>query len=216
MAECQSADIAGYRYSDGGQTCAHAYLLPVVFAIIEGEVRRRGAGARVFDLGCGNGVVASAIAKRGLTVTGVDPSTEGIDQAKRNYPDLSLHIGSAYDDLAAAYGQFDILVSLEVVEHVYAPRDYARSAYQLLRPGGLAIISTPYNGYLKNLAIAALGGFDRHVTALWDHGHIKFWSVKTLTTLLGEAGFNEIKFSFAGRVPWLAKSMIACARRPTP
>lgn len=214
MPEPRVADITGYRYPDADHSCAHAYLLPRAFAVLDGEVQRRGADLRVFDLGCGSGVVASAIAKRGFTVMGVDPSTEGIDQANRNFPDLTLRLGSAYDDLAATYGQFDILISLEVVEHVYAPRDYARCAYQLLKPGGLAVFSTPYNGYLKNLAIAVLGGFDRHATALWDHGHIKFWSVRTLTTLLGEVGFNEIKFSFAGRTPWLAKSMIALARRP--
>jgi 2-polyprenyl-6-hydroxyphenyl methylase/3-demethylubiquinone-9 3-methyltransferase len=105
------------------------------------------------------------------------------------------------------------VLSLEVVEHVYAPRDYARTVFDLLEPGGVAIISTPYHGYWKNLALAVTGRMDAHFTALWDHGHIKFWSITTLSELLREAGFVDVRFERVGRVPALAKSMIAVARR---
>jgi 2-polyprenyl-3-methyl-5-hydroxy-6-metoxy-1,4-benzoquinol methylase len=105
------------------------------------------------------------------------------------------------------------LLSLEVVEHVYFPRKFAACAYALLEPGGTAIISTPYHGYLKNLVLAATGAMDSHFTALWDHGHIKFWSMRTLGELLREAGFRQIDFRRVGRVPALAKSMIAVARK---
>lgn len=55
---------------------------------------------------------------------------------------------------------------------------------------------------------------DAHFTALWDHGHIKFWSMKTLTLLLEEAGFRDIRFERLGRIPALAKSMVAVVRKP--
>ncbi len=80
--------------------------------------------------------------------------------------------------------------------------------------GGAAVVSTPYHGYWKNLALAVSGKMDAHFTALWDHGHIKFWSEKTLRVLLEEAGFRDIRFRRVGRVPALAKSMIAVARKP--
>ncbi|MBX3435495.1 MAG: methyltransferase domain-containing protein [Pirellulales bacterium] len=105
------------------------------------------------------------------------------------------------------------MISLEVVEHVYAPRDYAATLFSLVEPGGIAIVSTPYHGYLKNLALAATGAMDRHFTALWDHGHIKFWSIATLTQLLEEAGFARVRFLRVGRFAPLAKSMIAVAER---
>ena len=54
---------------------------------------------------------------------------------------------------------------------------------------------------------------DAHFTALWGHGHIKFWSVKTLGELLREAGFIDIPFERVGRVPPLAMAMIAIARK---
>lgn len=75
-------------------------------------------------------------------------------------------------------------------------------------------MSTPYHDYWKNLALSITGRMDAHSTALWDHGYIKFWSIRTLPGLLHEAGFADIRFERVGRVPALAKSMIAIARRP--
>lgn len=63
--------------------------------------------------------------------------------------------------------------------------------------------------------MALSGTLDRHFTALWDHGHIKFWSMPTLTTLFEEAGFSAIRFERVGRIPPLAKSMIAVALKIT-
>jgi len=102
---------------------------------------------------------------------------------------------------------------LEVVEHLYDPRLYAKTMFDLVRPGGGVVVSTPYHGYLKNLALAASGKMDQHFTALWDGGHIKFFSIETLSRLLSEAGFVDLRFARAGRIPALAKSMICCARK---
>ena len=208
------SSISGYAYANAQNTHAHAYLLPSVNAELAVVKERLPTPPRLFDLGCGNGSVGAQLAKQGWSVTGVDPSVEGIVEGRRAYPDLQLEEGSAYDDLAAKYGCFPVVLSLEVVEHVYAPKDYARTLFDLVEPGGTAIVSTPYHGYLKNLALAATGKMDRHYTALWDHGHIKFWSIPTLTTLLTEAGFQTIRFHRVGRIPALAKSMIAVAEKP--
>jgi 2-polyprenyl-3-methyl-5-hydroxy-6-metoxy-1,4-benzoquinol methylase len=207
-------EITGYVYRDPNHSCAHSFLMPTVFDELDKLSKSIKGGARLFDLGCGNGSVANALVQKGWDVTGVDPSIEGIQQANVAYPTLKLKNGSAYDDLAAQYGQFPVLLSLEVIEHVYAPRLYAKTAFDLLQPGGVAIISTPYHGYWKNLVMALTGKMDSHFTALWDHGHIKFWSMKTLSALLSEAGFVDIRFKRVGRIPVLAKSMIAIAKKP--
>jgi 2-polyprenyl-6-hydroxyphenyl methylase/3-demethylubiquinone-9 3-methyltransferase len=209
----QARDISGYRYPHARPGHAHAYLLPTATKALDSHFAN-GKKRRVFDLGCGNGSVASYFVERGYDVVGVDPSAEGVAQAKVAYSHIRIEQGSAYDDLARKYGTFPAVISLEVVEHVYAPRDYAKSIFRLLEPGGIAVISTPYHGYLKNLAIAASNQFDRHVNPLWDHGHIKFWSRHTLSKLLEETGFVEISFFRVGRIPVLAKSMIAVAKKP--
>ena len=200
-----------YVWEDACPTNATGYILPELVRLL----RLNLSGAqRIFDLGCGNGSVAQALTLLGHEVVGVDPSEMGIQQARTHYPNLRLELGSAYDDLAAKYGTFPCVISLEVVEHVYSPRLYAATLFSLVEKGGVAIISTPYHGYWKNLVMALFGRMDHHFTVLWDHGHIKFWSFKTLKTLLEEAGFRDIRFKRVGRIPLFAKSMIAIAKKP--
>lgn len=204
--------IAGYRYSDALTNTSHRVLLPALREELGALAATR--QRRLFDLGCGNGSVAALLHHEGWEVCGVDPSSEGIAAANLTFPQLRLEQGSAYDDLAARFGRFPVVISLEVVEHVYAPRHYARTLFDLVEPGGTAIVSTPFHGYFKNLALAVSGKMDDHFTALWDHGHIKFWSYRTLTTLLTEAGFERIRFRRVGRIAPLAHSMIAIVHRP--
>ena len=201
----------GYRWQHATHSISHAYLLPALLYELESLSPKQ---MRIFELGSGNGSIANLLTGKGWDVTGVDPATEGISQAQVHYPHIKLAVGSSNDDLATEYGQFPIVISLEVVEHVYAPRHFAATLYSLLEPGGTAIISTPYHGYLKNLALAITGKMDQHFTALWDHGHIKFWSRQTLSDLLCRAGFQSIRFVRIGRIPAMAKSMIAIAKRP--
>jgi 2-polyprenyl-3-methyl-5-hydroxy-6-metoxy-1,4-benzoquinol methylase len=208
--------IGGYKYETGGLNDSHSFLLPTLLLELAKIGKRLDAENQprsVFDLGCGNGSVGEQLRMLGWNVVGVDPSSDGIQLAHSHFPDLNVSLGSAYEDLAKRFGQFPVAISLEVVEHVYAPREFARRLYELVESGGTAILSTPYHGYLKNLALAVCGRMDAHFTALWDHGHIKFWSKDTLSALLHEAGFRDLRFRLVGRIPPLAKSMVVIARK---
>lgn len=198
-----------YGYDHAQLGCQHVYLLPAIDAVIK-ELNPD----RVFELGCGNGSVAAWLHGKSIEVKAIDASESGVEQAKKEFPGIHFAVRSAYDDLASEYGRFPVVLSLEVVEHLFSPRDFAKNVFDLVEPGGYAVISTPYHGYFKNLALALTGKLDAHFTALWDGGHIKFWSRKTLTELLKEAGFSEIDYRYAGRMPALAKSMIAIAKKP--
>ena len=199
-----------YRYHSADPTHSNGYLWEPLRRIV---TEHKLADARIFEVGCGNGATSDMLSKLGYQVTAVDPSCSGIEHASSAYPHVSFHQGSAYDDLSSDYGTYPIVVSLEVVEHCFWPRKYAKCVYELLEPGGTAIISTPYHGYWKNLALALAGKFDHHWSPLWDGGHIKFWSEKTLSSLLAEVGFTSIEFVRVGRIPPLAMSMIAIARK---
>jgi 2-polyprenyl-6-hydroxyphenyl methylase/3-demethylubiquinone-9 3-methyltransferase len=74
-------------------------------------------------------------------------------------------------------------------------------------------MSTPYHGYLKNLAISLVNGWDRHFEVHRDGGHIKFFSKRTLGRMAEEVGFGRQKFYGVGRLPWLWKSMILVAMK---
>lgn len=211
MSNCGST--SEYKYTHSGHIQHHDYILPCLLDALK-DIDAKVDGRRLLDLGCGNGSIAHVLAAHGYEVVGVDPSAEGVSIARSAHPDLEIYRGSAYDDLVGAYGHFDVLVSIEVVEHLYDPRKFAANIHSLLKPGGYAIITTPYHGYWKNLAMALSGKLDNHFTVLWDHGHIKFWSIDTLTTLLLEAGLVDIEFRRIGRIPPLAKVMVAIARKP--
>lgn len=202
-------DNAGYPWRSAEPTSAHVYLWPAVRRILADGIAD-GRARRVFDLGCGNGATARALAAEGWEVAGVDPSQEGIAFARDS--GLDLRVGSAYDDLAAEFGHWPFVLCLEVVEHLYFPHRLARTLFELCEPGALAIVSTPYHGYLKNLALSLVpGAWDRHHDPLSDHGHIKFWSMCTLRALLLCAGFRAVHFYRTGRIPGFAKSMVAVA-----
>ena len=105
---------------------------------------------------------------------------------------------------------------MEVIEHLYSPRTFAAFVRSILEAngGGRFILTTPYHGYLKNLSIALAGKADRHYSALWEGGHIKFWSRRTLAILLREAGFRNMAFTGAGRIPYLWRHMVFSAEAP--
>jgi 2-polyprenyl-6-hydroxyphenyl methylase/3-demethylubiquinone-9 3-methyltransferase len=201
-----------FAYETAAPNHSHQYLWPVVADF----VRRMPPRSRILDLGCGNGSMLAAFCELGLELHGVDASKSGIAQARQHYASIVFHVADLTCLLPSTLPprSFDAIISTEVIEHVFEPRCFARNAFDLLKPGGQCLITTPYHGYLKNLAMAVTGGMDRHFTALWDYGHIKFWSRRTLGVLLEEAGFQNLEFSGVGRLPWLWKSMAIRARKP--
>jgi 2-polyprenyl-3-methyl-5-hydroxy-6-metoxy-1,4-benzoquinol methylase len=207
--------VSGYRdygWSGTAGTCAAPYLVPGILS----RLAQDGAGARVLDVGCGNGHLAGHLLRRNYDVTGVDLSEEGIATARAAYPEGRFELQSAESDHLAALGgePFDVVISTEVIEHLYSPASFARACYAALRPGGLLLVTTPDHNWLKNVLIAATGRFDNHVNPNFEGGHIKFFSRGSLGRLLTEAGFVSCEFAGLGRVPLIAKSLLASARRP--
>lgn len=200
----------GLTHSQAGGAHTNGYLeVPMLAAL--GDV----SGKSLLDIGCGTGVLTAVAAAHGASTVGIDVSESGIELARATYPALEWARLSAYDDLRDLLGRdFDAVISMEAIEHLYDPRLFLKQAHGVLKPGGLLVLSTPYHGYLKNVALAITGRLDAHFTVLWDGGHIKFFSWKTLTRALDEAGFVDCRFWGAGRVPGLWKSMVVSARRP--
>ena len=201
-----------YEFANAAESHMHRHFMPHIFAFA-GELK---LGTRVLDVGCGNGAACGEFIHRGCKVVGIDLSRPGIELARRNHPQGGFELLGAELDILQRLGEspFDIVISTEVVEHLYSPRDWAQGCFQALKPGGFLICTTPYHGYLKNLFISLAGKWDTHANPLWDGGHIKLWSKRTLSTLLTEAGFAGIEFRAAGRMPGLWMTMIAKARRP--
>lgn len=166
----------------------------------------------ILDLGCGNGSFANTLIAKGYEVYGTDASKQGINLANEINPEHFFIQDLSSDDLPSPLQgiKFDTIISTEVIEHLYDPRTFIAFAKKILvkNGGGEIILSTPYHGYLKNLLIAVSGKWDSHANPLWDGGHIKLWSKKTLSSLLKEQGFTVTHFIGCGRLPYLWKSMV--------
>jgi SAM-dependent methyltransferase len=186
--------------------------------LLEQIVREQPGVRSICDLGCGNGYLAGRLGKLGYRVVGVDASTSYLDVARRHYASDNVSFRRAVFGVDAASelpdeGAFDLVISSDVIEHLYRPADLIDTAARLLRPGGILVAGTPYHGYLKNVAISVLNKWDQHHTVHWPGGHIKFFSVKTLSELVANAGFSGIHFRFYGRAPWLWKNMICISTK---
>jgi 2-polyprenyl-3-methyl-5-hydroxy-6-metoxy-1,4-benzoquinol methylase len=198
-----------YAYHSVQDGWAHSYVVPSLRRML-GTIPKV-----VLDLGCGNGAVARALLADGHDVYGVDASESGIAIASREAPGRFFVLDVATGKLPSQLSEkkFDAVISTEVIEHLYDPRGFLDFAKSLLPSGGALIVSAPYHGYLKNVALAVTGKLDSHFTALWDGGHIKFFSRKTLEELLRERGFLVESFVGAGRLPWLWRSMLIKAKK---
>lgn len=102
------------------------------------------AGKRVLDVGCGAGLLCEPLARLGATVTGVDAAQENVAAAKTHAEGGGLAIDYRCGDLASlGLGQFDLVTSMEVIEHVADKPAFAAALAASLAPGGLMVLSTP-------------------------------------------------------------------------
>ena len=152
-------------------------------------------GLRILDIGCGGGLLSEPMARLGAVVVGADA-------APRNIPVAQLHADAAgltidyrhttAEDLAAAGEQFDVILNMEVVEHVADPLAYLTACQMLLKPKGLMICST-LNRNSKSFVMAIIGA---EWVMRWlpkgTHDWAKFITPDELYDLLRRAGLNPV------------------------
>ncbi|MEK6749680.1 MAG: class I SAM-dependent methyltransferase [Pseudomonadota bacterium] len=200
-----------FIWEKGGETTSNNLVKEPILRLL-----RRYTPVKLLDLGCGNGALTTAIHTHGFDVAGCDYSTSGIALAQRQYSNHNINFfqHDLQHPLANAHvNQYDTVISSEVIEHLLLPRTLMSNAYSALKPGGKFILTTPYHGYCKNLALALSGHFDKHWHPLRDYGHIKFFSKSTITQLFEEHCFDVIHFETLGRFPAFARSMLVCGQK---
>lgn len=118
------------------------------------------AGFRLLDIGCGGGLLAEPMRRLGFEVVAVDAAERNIGTARAHAAQVGLDIdyraATAEQLLAEAEPPFDLILNMEVVEHVADPGDYLRSTARLLKPGGMMIVAT-LNRTAKAFALAVVG-----------------------------------------------------------
>ena len=153
--------------------------------------RRPFAGLRFLDIGCGGGLLTEPMARLGATIVGVDPSEKNIKTASVHAGEMGLAIdyraGTA-EDLASAGELFDVILNMEVIEHVSDPRAFTATCCAMLKPKGLMFVAT-LNRTLKSFGLAIIGaeyilGWLPKGTHQWE----KFITPEELKGWLGENG----------------------------
>lgn len=153
------------------------------------------AGLRLLDIGCGGGLLSEPMARLGATVVGADAAPRNIPVAQSHAEQSGLDIDYRHttaEALAAAGEQFDVVLNMEVVEHVASPLDYLTACRQLLKPGGLMICST-LNRNAKSFMMAIVGA---EWVMRWlpkgTHDWAKFITPDELYGLLRQAGLDPV------------------------
>ncbi|OUU51303.1 MAG: hypothetical protein CBC25_05780 [Pelagibacteraceae bacterium TMED65] len=201
-------NIADYKWDlHGKPDCFNFYQRHLIQEIIKLKPKK------ILDIGSGNGYFCNILKKYCDRIDGIEPSLRGYEISKKEYSDLNFYNKSCYDNPEDFKNNYDLVISTEVIEHLYYPSKLIQFARECIKDKGYLIITTPYHGYLKNLAISIINGWDKHFTVDRDGGHIKFWSIKTLNNLLEINNFKVIKNNGVGRLPYLWKGLITLAKK---
>jgi len=116
-------------------------------------------GLRMLDIGCGAGILSEPLARLGASMVGADPSEMNIEAAKLHAEQSGLSIdyrATTAEDLSAAGEMFDVVLAMEVVEHVTDVNLFIKSCADMVKPDGLMIAAT-LNRTLKSFALAIVG-----------------------------------------------------------
>lgn len=156
--------------------------------------RRPLAGKRALDVGCGAGLLTEPLARLGAEVTGVDAAPESIAVAKAHADAQGLAIDYRAGELADLIGEgkrFDLVTSMEVIEHVADQAIFLKALVSALAPDGLLILSTPNRTPLSRLAMITLGeGLGRIPKG--THDWKKFLTPEELEAMLQADGLRVI------------------------
>ncbi len=184
-------------------------------------------GLRLLDIGCGGGLLCEPMARLGADVVGVDAAARNIPvaetHARQSGLTIDYRVGTA-EALAEAGERFDVVLNMEVVEHVADPLAFLTACATLLQPGGLHLCST-INRNPKSFAMAIVGA---EYVMRWlpkgTHDWSKFITPDELYDLLGKAGmtpvdrkgyqFNPVTWSWRISDRDLSVNYVTAARKP--
>ena len=165
------------------------------------------AGDRVLDLGSGDGSFTAAAAALGADVVGAEVAAAAIERARRRHAGLEFRLVPVDGPLPFEDGSFELVWSSEVIEHVADTARWLSEVRRVLKPAGRLLLTTPSHGRLRLL----LGGVEQFSEPLGDHLHL--YTLRSLSGLLVDFGFGDVRVRRSGGPPWLRRLLLASAAR---
>jgi methionine biosynthesis protein MetW len=163
-----------------GLSAAHRHVLDLV-----------PPGARVLDVGCAEGYLAAELARRGCSVVGIEPDARAAAIAReRGINVLEFDVEEVALDATA----FDVVLFVDVLEHLRAPEPVLRQALQ----AGSAIVSIPNIAHWTARRTLLAGRFPREDHGLFDRTHLRWFTRAGAHELAADAGFRVVQERFAG------------------
>ena len=154
------------------------------------------SGLSLLDIGCGGGLLSEPMSALGFKVTGVDASEKNIGIAKTHAAESNVDIGyiqTTAEELVAKRQGYDVILNMEVIEHVTAPAEYLRASAELVKPGGLIFVAS-LNKTLKSLLLAKLGAeYVLRWLPVGSHDWNRFVSPDSVCKTLEETGLKLMK-----------------------
>ncbi|HXE16416.1 MAG TPA: class I SAM-dependent methyltransferase [Stellaceae bacterium] len=160
-------------------------------------------GGKFLDIGCNAGFMVEAAREGGFTANGIDLDADAVTYAREHFSANAYHVGPVEGLVTEHAGQFALIHSADVIEHVPDARGFAAAIFSLLRPGGYVHLTTPDITHWRR---------PRELTA-WDGfippNHLIYYNPASLKRLLRDAGFQIVY-----RKPTLKPRIVLMARRP--
>jgi 2-polyprenyl-3-methyl-5-hydroxy-6-metoxy-1,4-benzoquinol methylase len=184
--------------------------LEVYESIVEQRFPTPDAGVRILDIGCAQATLALKLAEKGFSVTAMDIRQEFLDyaRAKHTHGAIEFVAGNFMD--VTPNGTYDAIFANQIIEHLVYPRAFLARIGSLMKPDGIAVISTPNGRYLKNdlPSFTALGEPEeyRHLQFTADgDGHFFAYDPDEVGAILDELGWSHQLMYFES--PWISGHM---------
>jgi 2-polyprenyl-3-methyl-5-hydroxy-6-metoxy-1,4-benzoquinol methylase len=169
-------------------------------------------GERVLDVGCGEGRFTAELAAAGVQGVGIDVAEEPLRRARAGHPGVDVRIVDTCGPWPLADASFDAVWAGEVIEHVVDTAGWLSEVRRVLRPGGRLLASTPNHSRLAVLRLAlSTRAFDAHFDPRADH--LRFYTRRTLISLLEDFGFQEVSTAAAAGPPGARRLLLTQAVR---
>ncbi len=169
-------------------------------------------GARVLDVGCGEGWFTAALARAGREAVGIDVAQEPLRRAREREGELDVRLVPADGPWPLEDVSFDAVWAGEVIEHVADTAGWLSEVRRVLRSGGALALSTPAHEPLTRLALGLSGrAFGAHFDPRSDH--LRFYTPRTMVALLEDFGFERIETRALGGLPGARRVLLVAARR---